>query len=98
MRPVLALTMAVALAATAVSISEPADAGEGWPGVPAELGVAPIGRDELPWRCSETPVNNFYHGALHHEPPPVYLGYAYRPYYRYAAARAVPRTYSCSER
>ena len=27
-----------------------------------------------------------------------YLGYAYRPYYRYTAYRVIPRTYLCSAR
>ena len=95
----LVLKMALALAALSAALPGPATAGERWPDVPVELGVAPIGRDGLmPYRCSETPVNNFYHDAVYHEPPAVYLGFAYRPYYRYRATRMVPRIYSCSER
>jgi hypothetical protein len=40
-------------------------------------------------------VQNLYHGALYREPPAIYRGYAYRPYYRYTASRVVPRTYFC---
>ena len=29
------------------------------------------------------------------EPPALYRGYAYRPYYRYSAYRRLPRTYFC---
>jgi hypothetical protein len=96
MRNALALTIATALGATAMPWSEPAQAYERWPAIPAELGRAPVGRDE--WagiRCSDAPVNNFYDGALYREPPAVYLGYAYRPFYRYTAYRTNPRTYFC---
>jgi hypothetical protein len=53
----------------------------------------------IPYRCSNAPVNNFYDGAYYGgEPPAVFLGYAYRPYYRYTAYRVIPRMYFCSER
>ena len=96
MRNAMALTIAAALGVTAVVSPEPARAHERWPAIPAELGRAPIGRDEwAPIRCIDAPVNNFYDGALYREPPAIYLGYAYRPFYRYTAYRTVPRTYFC---
>ena len=49
-------------------------------------------------RCDDGPVFNLYHGAYYDAPPAVYLGYAYRPYYRYTAWHVVPRTYVCAER
>ena len=64
-----------------------------------EFGVRqlrPVGL--FPYRCSDGLVYNFYHGALYSEPPAIYLGQTYRPYYRYTAARVIPRTYFCSER
>jgi hypothetical protein len=95
----LALISAAVLAAVAVPLAEPAQAHERWPDVPAEQGVYPVGGvGWIPWRCSGEPVFNFYHGAYYREPPAVWLGYAYRPYYRYAAWRVIPRTYFCSER
>ncbi|WP_246732388.1 hypothetical protein [Bradyrhizobium yuanmingense] len=45
---------------------------------------------------AQGPVNNFYHGAYYgEEPPALYRGCAYRPYYRYRAYRKLPRTYFC---
>jgi hypothetical protein len=41
-------------------------------------------------------VINFYHGAYYgEEPPALYRGNGYRPYYRYRAYRKLPRTYFC---
>ncbi len=68
-----------------------------WPAVPPELGFRSPPREWIPYRCSNRPVLNFYHGALYHEPPAVYRGYVYRPYYRYTASRTVPRVYACAE-
>ncbi len=99
MRTASALTIAAALAAIAASFPGPAQARDRWADVPAEIGVPPAGpAGWLPYRCSDAPVYNFYHGAYYHEPPALYLGYAYRPYYRYTAYRVYPRTYFCSER
>ncbi|MBR0798093.1 hypothetical protein JQ615_22125 [Bradyrhizobium jicamae] len=90
---------AVALAVLALTVTTlPAPAQELWPAVPPELGLRkPLPWLWLPYRCSPGPVQNFYHGALYHEPPALYRGYAYRPYYRYTAARVEPRTYYCVE-
>jgi hypothetical protein len=99
MRNALALTVAAALAAIAVSCSEPAQARDRWPAVPEEAGVRQLGGvGWLPYRCIEGPVFNLYHDAYYDAPPAIYRGYAYRPYYRYTAYRVVPRTYFCSER
>jgi hypothetical protein len=96
MRNALALMIA-ALAGIAVPVSGGAQANERWPDIPGEQGVRLVGRvGWLPYRCSEAPVTNFYHDALYDEPPAVYLGYAYRPHYRYTAWRISPRTYLCS--
>jgi len=97
MKNSLALVIAVGLTA----IAAPALAHETWPVIPDEVGVAPrIDRlDWLAYRCAFGPVYNFYHGAYYGgEPPAVYLGYAYRPYYRYTAYRVLPRTYVCDTR
>ena len=97
MRNALALT-AAALAAIAASSTEPAQARNPWPVVPDEVGARQVGGVGWPaYRCSDGPVFNFYHGAYYDAPPAIYLGYAYRPYYRYAAYRVVPRTYACAE-
>jgi hypothetical protein len=49
-----------------------------------------------PFRCTDVLPNNFYHGAYYRgQPPALYIGYAYRPFYRYTAYRRVPRTYFC---
>jgi hypothetical protein len=90
MRHASAQRIAAALAAIIVPLA--AQAQERRPAIPAEQGVRPVGRvGWLPYRCSDGPVYNFYHG-----PPAVYLGFAYRPYYRYTAWHVVPRTYFCS--
>jgi hypothetical protein len=99
MRYQLVLISAAALAATAIAYTKPAQATERWPDIPPEIGVRqlrPVGW--FPYRCADGPVYNFYHDALYGEPPAIYLGQTYRPYYRYTAARVIPRTYVCSER
>jgi hypothetical protein len=98
MRTMPALTFAAALAAIVAS-SPPARAGERWPAIPEEAGVRPLaGVGWVPYRCSDGPVFNLYHGALYDGPPAIYLGYAYRPHYRYTAWRVIPRTFACVER
>jgi hypothetical protein len=96
-----ALITAATLAATALAFPGPAQAQEWWPDIPREVGKgAPIdGLVWIPYRCSDGPVYNFYHGAYYGgQPPAVFLGYAYRPFYRYTANRVIPRTYFCSAR
>ena len=90
---------ATAFAALSLALPEPAQAYERWPVIPPEQGYYPVARPApLPWRCADEPVFNFYHGAYYREAPAVYLGNTYRPFYRYAAWQAVPRTYVCAER
>jgi hypothetical protein len=82
----------------AATLSAPLQAGTFQPDVPDETGIRLTGHVKpLPFICSGAPVRNRYHGALYDRPPAVYLGFAYRPYYRYAAWRVVPRRYFCSE-
>lgn len=90
---------ALPLAALALTaLASPSSAQRLWPAIPPELGPnAPLSRGWIPYRCSERPVLNFYDGALYDQPPAVYRGYVYRPYYRYTAARVVPRVYFCVE-
>ena len=96
MRNALALMIAAAMAAIAVP---PAQAHERRAVIPYEIGVVPSGSvGWAPYRCSDGPVYNFYHGAYYHEPPALDRGYAYRAYYRYAAYRVIPRTYFCARR
>jgi len=100
MRNVSALIVAAVLGAIVLCLSPaaPAHAGQHWPTIPAEAGVrslVPYGW--VPYRCSDGPVFNLYHGALYDTPPAIWLGYAYRPYYRYTAWRVLPRTYACAE-
>lgn len=85
------------VAVLAVAIVGPARAGQRVPAVPPEIGAAPVtGPVWGPYRCSEAPAYNFYHDAYYgEEPPALYRGYAYRPYYRYSAYRRLPRTYFC---
>ncbi len=94
MRNAIALIGAAALAAAIVSAAQ---AGAPRPAIPAELGTrSPLGAAWIPYECTEGPVANFYHNAYYgHRAPALYLGYAYRPYYRYTAYRIVPRTYFC---
>ena len=99
MKLALPLITAAALAAIALASPEAAQAYERWPDIPPEIGVRqlrPVG--PFPYRCADGLVYNFYDGALYSEPPAIYLGQTYRPYYRYTAARVIPRTYYCSER
>jgi hypothetical protein len=86
------------LAVTTLGAPVAAQGHERWPVIPEELGVhSPLPHIWIPYRCSG-PVQNFYHGAYYGgEPPATYLGYAYRPYYRYTAYRVIPRRYLCSE-
>jgi hypothetical protein len=101
MRSALALISAAVLAAAAVAFSGAAQAHDRWPVIPAELGTGSRvdGDVWIPYRCSDGPVFNFYHGAYYAgQPPAVFLGYAYRPYYRYTAYRVIPRTYLCAGR
>ena len=97
MRNALALISAAALAAMVLVPSEPARAYEVWPIIPPEQGfhrvVVPA---PVPWRCSDGPVANYYHGAYYREIPAEWLGYAYRQHYRYTAWRVVPRTFACA--
>ena len=88
---------ALIAAALAAILAGSARAHERGPVIPPEQGPRPpIGPAFVPYRCSEGPVYNFYHGAWYGgEPPAVFLGYAYRPYYRYTAYRVIPRTYAC---
>jgi hypothetical protein len=96
MRNALALMSAAALAAITAATAQ---AGERWPVIPYEIGAAPAGSiGWVPYRCSDWPAHNFYHGAVYYEPPALDRGYAYRPYYRYTAYRVTPRTYLCARR
>jgi len=99
MKNALALIGAAALAATAATLAAPARAHERWPAVPAEIGTrSPIDRIWIPYRCDDGPVYNFYHGAYYRgEPPALFRGYAYRPYYRYTAYNVIPRSYFCDD-
>jgi hypothetical protein len=99
MKNALALIVAAALATIAMSFSGPAQARALRPDVPGEIGVRRIGAvGSIPYRCTDGPADNYYHGADYDVPPAIHLGYAYRPYYRYTAYRVVPRTYFCTER
>ena len=84
------------LLAGLVTSLQPAQATEVWPAVPPEIGVPPvIGPVWSEFRCSSG-AYNFYHDAYYgEEPPALYRGYAYRPFYRYTAYRRLPRTYYC---
>ena len=86
----------VLIAACVAIVAQSAHAGQRWPVVPPENGVAPIvGPVFSEYRCRDG-AYNFYHGAYYgEEPPALYRGYAYRPYYRYTAYRRLPRTYYC---
>jgi hypothetical protein len=97
MRNASVLIAAVVLAGVAVPLTGPARAQEFWPVIPPEQGIFPVVRPApVPWRCSDGPVWNFYHGAYYREVPAVYRGFAYRQHYRYTAWQLVPRTYTCS--
>ena len=81
----------------ALIVAGPAQAGGPYPAVPPEIGVAPfVGPTWDAYRCAEGVPYNLYHGAYYgQEPPAIYRGYAYRPYYRYSAYRKLPRKYFC---
>jgi hypothetical protein len=96
-----ASVLQAALIATAAIASLPAQAGQPlFLVTPDELGIGPppARYGYIPFRCTDGPADNFYHGAWYAgQPTALYRGKAYRPYYRYTAYRAVPRTYLCSE-
>jgi hypothetical protein len=71
---------------------------DGYPAIPPELGIrSPAGYGWVPYQCADWPVANFYHNAWYaHQAPAVYGGYVYRPFHRYSAWRALPRTYACA--
>ena len=101
MRNVSAPLVAILLGALLLCLSPaaPAQAGHRWPTIPEEAGVRPlVPYGWVPTRCSDGPVFNLYHGALYDAPPAIWLGYAYRPYYRYTAWRVLPRSYACAAR
>jgi hypothetical protein len=94
-----ASVLVAGLVATAALFSLPAQAGERYLVTPEEIGIGPppARYTWIPFRCTEGPADNFYHGAWYAgQPTALYRGRAYRPYYRYAAYRT-PRTYLCSE-
>lgn len=65
MRSALAPIAAAALAAIAASLPGPAQARVLLPDVPYEIGVRRIGSvGEVPFRCSDGPAYNYYHGAF----------------------------------
>jgi hypothetical protein len=95
-----AAAVRAAVVATAATLSLPVDAHERWPVIPEEIGIGPppARYTWIPYRCSDGPADNLYHGAWYAgQPPALYRGRAYRPYYRYTAYRVVPRTYLCSD-
>ena len=95
-----ASVLVAVLVATAALFSLPAQAGERYLVTSEEIGIGPppARYTWIPFRRSEGPADNFYHGAWYAgQPTALYRGRAYRPYYRYTAYRAVPRTYLCSE-
>src|ERR1700736_1225367 len=74
----------------------PAQAHDRWPDIPDEVGAgAPIaGVVWIPYRCTDGPVYNFYHGAYYGgEPPGAFLCYASPPSYRYIVFRVYSETY-----
>ena len=89
----------VALGGIVSAFAAPAHAQALWvPVIPPEIGVGPppARYGWIPFTCADVVPNNFYHGAYYRgQPPALYLGYAYRPFYRYTAYRRVPRTYFC---
>jgi hypothetical protein len=96
-----ASVLGAALVATAAISSLPAQALDRlFLVTPEEIGVGPppARYTWIPFRCTDGFADNFYHGAWYAgQPTALYRGRAYRPYYRYTAYRAVPRTYLCSE-
>ena len=96
-----ASVLQAAMIATAAITSVPAQAQQPFFLVtPEEIGIGPppARYGWIPFRCTDGPADNFYHGAWYAgQPTALYRGRAYRPYYRYSAYRAVPRSYLCSE-
>ena len=96
-----ASVLGAALVATAAISSLPAQAQQQrFLVTPEEIGIGPppARYARIPYRCTDGPADNFYHGAWYAgQPTALYRGKAYRPYYRYAAYRTVPRTYLCSD-
>jgi hypothetical protein len=91
------MASALLVISTIASFAGEARADDVWPAIPPEIGIhSPASFGWIPYRCTERPVANFYHGAWYgRQPPAVYRGVAYRPFYRYSAYRVVPRTYYC---
>ena len=89
----------VAFCGIASALAAPVSAQQLWvPVIPPEIGIGPpLARYGLiPFRCTDELPNNFYHVAYYRgQPPALYRGYAYRPFYRYTAYRVIPRTYFC---
>src|SRR5260370_41061256 len=83
------------LAVTTLGAPVVAQGHERWPAIPEELGVrSPLPRVWIPYRCSDEPVQNFYHGAYYGgEPPAAYRGYTYPPVFCYTAHPVIPRTH-----
>ena len=96
-----ASVLGAVLVATAAISSLPAQAQQPFFLVtPEEIGIGPPPARYawIPFRCTDGPAENFYHGAWYAgQPTALYRGKAYRPFYRYTAYRAVPRTYLCSD-
>ena len=95
-----ASVLGAALVATAAISSLPAQAQQQrFPVTPEEIGIGPPPARYawIPYRCTDGPADNFYHGAWYAgQPPALYRGYAYRRYYGCTAYRVIPRTYLCS--
>ena len=89
--------IAAALLIVSAAVATTAQAYDGYPAIPPELGIhSPAGYGWAPYRCADWPVANFYHNAWYaHVAPAVYGNHVYRPFYRYTAWRVVPRTYYC---
>jgi len=96
-----ASVLGAVLVATAAISSPPAQAQQPLLRVTAEergTGPPPARYGWIPFRCTDGPADNFYHGAWYAgQQTALYIVKAYRPYYRYTAYRAVPRTYLCSD-
>jgi hypothetical protein len=91
-----ALGLVAALVITAVVASRPVEARDHWAPYGSEVVVAGPVVAEDPYLCTGVPVANLYDG-IHFRKyiPAVHGGYAYRPYYRYSAYRAVPAAFAC---
>ena len=95
--PIRWMATALLVGSTIASFAENAQAYDGWPAIPPEIGIhSPANYEWIPYRCAEGPVVNLYHGAWYkRQPPAIYGGFAYRPFYRYSAYRVIPRTFYC---